>query len=260
MSSTPTANSTPAPLHLLSLAATIDPQDPPLKGYQAAIDALVQWQLQTPSVGLPGIDAAILLAGLENFTQAYLGAYRQSPPDATMRKTLDTAYAVIVAQCLLPAAVAVHQDCTPAQMHLHSTAPLKFVVAGPAAPATPALGPISFDIASLTRDPRLQWEEPFILDVTIRYWDQARKAGLPVGDDFGEFYRAVEWAGLHRHLRMAGEWGRAAVLGTADSTGTALLAAIRTTCNRYIELKPLLRLIEGVEGIAAPAGFAFGRI
>ncbi len=260
MSLTPSTNPVIEPLTLLALAATIDRQEPPLKGYQSAIDALLQWQLQTSSVGLSVVDANMLMAGLENFTQGYLSVYRQSPPDAAMRKTLATAYAVIVAQCLLPATVVVHQDCTPERLQLESTAPLRFVVETPVAPAIPALGPISFDIASLTRDPRLLWEEPFTLDITIRYWDQARKAGLPVGDDFGEFYRAVEWAGLQRHLRMAGDWGLTATSGAADTTGAALLASILATCNRYIELKPLLRLIERVEGVAAPAGFAFGRM
>ena len=38
--------------------------------------------------------------------------------------------------------------------------------------------------------------------------DEARKAGLPVGDDFGEFYRAVEWMGLQRHLKILGIFAR----------------------------------------------------
>ncbi len=257
MSLTSAPNIAPTPPNLLSLAAAIDPQEPPLKGYQAAIDALLQWQLQTPAANLAAIDAGVLMAALDGFTHGYLVCYRQCPPDAAMRKVIDTAYGVIVAQCLLPATVAVHQDCTPERLELAATAPLVFALT----PANPAAhGPVSFDIASLTRDARLLWEEPFILDVTIRYWDQARKAGLPVGDDFGEFYRAVEWAALHRHLRLAGDWGHAAAQGTADSTGPALMACIRASCNRYIELKPLLRLVERVEGVEAPGGFAFGRI
>ena len=35
---------------------------------------------------------------------------------------------------------------------------------------------------------------------------------------------------------------------------------IRATCARYRELKPLLRLVDQVEGIEAATGFAFGRI
>ena len=35
---------------------------------------------------------------------------------------------------------------------------------------------------------------------------------------------------------------------------------IRATCSRYRELKPLLRLLDQVEGVAAPSGYAFGRV
>jgi hypothetical protein len=65
-------------------------------------------------------------------------------------------------------------------------------------------GPITYDIASLMRDAFLSWDEDFVLDITVRYWQAARKAGLPVDDDFGAFYRAVEWMGLQRHLKVAG--------------------------------------------------------
>ena len=54
-------------------------------------------------------------------------------------------------------------------------------------------GPITYDIASLMRDAFLSWDEEFVLDITVRYWQKALKAGLPVDPDFGEFYRAVEW-------------------------------------------------------------------
>ena len=33
------------------------------------------------------------------------------------------------------------------------------------------------------RDAFLSWDEDFCLDVTIRYWQKARKAGLPVGEE-----------------------------------------------------------------------------
>jgi aminoglycoside/choline kinase family phosphotransferase len=37
---------------------------------------------------------------------------------------------------------------------------------------------LSYDIASLMRDAFLTWDEDFVLDITIRYWEKARKAGL----------------------------------------------------------------------------------
>ena len=69
-------------------------------------------------------------------------------------------------------------------------------------------GPITYDIASLMRDAFLSWDEEFVLDITVRYWQTALKAGLPVDRDFGEFYRAVEWMGLQRHLKVAGIFAR----------------------------------------------------
>ena len=53
-------------------------------------------------------------------------------------------------------------------------------------------GPITYDLASLFKDAYIRWEEEEIMDWLIRYWEKARKAGLPVREDFGEFYRDYE--------------------------------------------------------------------
>jgi aminoglycoside/choline kinase family phosphotransferase len=124
-------------------------------------------------------------------------------------------------------------------------------------------GPITYDIASLMRDAFLSWDEDFVLDVTVRYWEQARAARLPVGDDFGAFYRGVEWMGLQRHLKVAGIFAR---LTLRDGKPQYLADAprfiqyIRATAARYRELKPLLRLIDRVEGLEERSGFAYGRM
>jgi aminoglycoside/choline kinase family phosphotransferase len=39
-------------------------------------------------------------------------------------------------------------------------------------------GPITYDIASLMRDAFMSWDEDFVIDITVRYWEKARKAGL----------------------------------------------------------------------------------
>jgi aminoglycoside/choline kinase family phosphotransferase len=128
-------------------------------------------------------------------------------------------------------------------------------------------GPITYDIACLTRDAFLTWEEDLVLDVTIRYWELARKRGLMDFDgwseDFGLFYRAVEWMGLQRHLKVAGIFAR---LTLRDGKPKYLADAprfvhyIRNTAARYRELTPLLRLIDKVEGWEAATGFAYGRV
>ena len=124
-------------------------------------------------------------------------------------------------------------------------------------------GPITYDIASLMRDAFISWPEDFVLDVTVRYWQTARAAGLPVSEDFGEFWRAVEWMGLQRHLKVAGIFARLTLRdGKAKYLADAprFIAYIRHTCSRYIELKPLLRLVEQIEGIAEQNAYAFGRV
>jgi aminoglycoside/choline kinase family phosphotransferase len=115
-------------------------------------------------------------------------------------------------------------------------------------------GPITYDIASLMRDAFLSWEEDFVLDVTVRYWQKAKAAGLPMldewRDDFGAFYKAVEWMGLQRHLKILGIFARLTLRDgkpkyLADTP--RFIAYVRATCNRYIELKPLLRLVDEIE-------------
>ncbi len=247
-----------------TLMQVINPQDPPPLGrYLEAVDVLVQWQLASREGVLPVYDAPTLLREMELFPHWYIGEHRQVTLDIAQRKTLDDAFAKIVANNLAWPSVYVHRDFMPRNLMVsvedasagtHKLGVLDFQDA--------MYGPITYDIASLMRDAFLSWEEDFCLDVTIRYWEKARKAGLPVGDDFGEFYRAVEWMGLQRHLKVAGVFARLTLRDgkpryLADTP--RFIDYIRATCSRYMELKPLLRLVERVEGIPVPTAYAFGR-
>jgi aminoglycoside/choline kinase family phosphotransferase len=124
-------------------------------------------------------------------------------------------------------------------------------------------GPITYDIASLMRDAFHGWDETFVIDVTIRYWERARSAGLPVGDDFGAFYRGVEWMGLQRHLRIAGVFARLSLRDGKPrylADAPRFIAYMRATAARYGALKPLLRLIDRIEGSSETSAYAFGRV
>ena len=121
-------------------------------------------------------------------------------------------------------------------------------------------GPISYDIASLMRDAFLSWDESFVLDITVRYWEKARLAGLPVGDDFGEFYRAVEWMGLQRHLKILGIFARLTLRDgkpkyLADTP--RFIGYARATCARYRALGPLMVLLDEIEGNETRVGYTF---
>ncbi len=224
--------------------------------YLQAVDALIAWQLASKPGILPPYDEALLRRELELFPDWYLARHRGIAVEGDVRNTLDAAFQHIVAQNLMGPSVYVHRDFMPRNL-MHGSPPgvLDFQDA--------VYGPITYDIASLMRDAFLTWEEDFVLDITIRYWEKARKAGLPVGDDFGEFYRGVEWMGLQRHLKIAGIFARLTLRDgkpqyLADTP--RFIDYIRATCSRYRELKPLLRLIDRVEGIEAATGFAYGRV
>jgi len=228
-----------------------------LPRYLQAVDALVAWQLSSQPDVLPPYDEALLRRELTLFPDWYIARHKGVVLDDAMRQTLDKSFEEIIRHNLAWPSVFVHRDFMP--RNLMATGPgtlgvLDFQDA--------VYGPITYDIASLMRDAFLSWDEDFCLDVTIRYWEKARKAGLPVGDDFGEFYRGVEWMGLQRHLKVAGIFARLTLRDgkpqyLADTP--RFIHYIRATCARYRELKPLLRLVEKLEGIEEPAVFGFGR-
>jgi aminoglycoside/choline kinase family phosphotransferase len=229
--------------------------------YLQAVDALIDWQKASRPGVLPPYDSALLKRELELFPEWYLHRHRgvavQGEAGGEVRRTLDEAFACIIEHNLAWPSVYVHRDFMPRNLMV-ATSPgtalgvLDFQDA--------VYGPITYDIASLMRDAFLSWDEDFCLDITIRYWDKARQAGLPVGDDFGEFYKGVEWMGLQRHLKVAGIFARLTLRDgkpqyLADTP--RFITYIRATCSRYRELRPLLRLIDKVEGTEPGLSLAY---
>ena len=90
--------------------------------------------------------------------------------------------------------------------------------------------------------------------------EKAKKAGIPVPNDFARFYRDVEYMGLQRHLKVLGIFSR---LNYRDGKPKYLadtprfIAYVRQTASRYIELSPLMRLIDDLEGNGRKVGYTF---
>jgi aminoglycoside/choline kinase family phosphotransferase len=121
-------------------------------------------------------------------------------------------------------------------------------------------GPITYDLASLLRDAYIQWDEEFVLDWVVRYWQSAKKVGLPVNPDIDAFYRDFEFMALQRHLKILGIFCR---LNYRDGKNGYMgdLATVsdyvRKTCGRYKELKPLLALLDDFEQKSPQVGYTF---
>lgn len=252
-----------------TMMARIDPASPQANqaSYLQAVDALLAWQLASRAGVLPPYDEALLRRELQLFPDWYLARHRGVKVEGAIAQTLQKTFDTIVARNLHAPMVYVHRDFMPRNLMCPHAPPL--------APAQQlgvldfqdaVYGPITYDIASLMRDAFLSWEEDFVIDITVRYWEKARKAGLMDFEDwhsdFGAFYRAVEWMGLQRHLKVAGIFARLTLRDgkpkyLADTP--RFIAYIRATAHRYRDLAPLLRLIDEVEGLQAASGWAFGR-
>lgn len=235
--------------------------------YRDALAALLPWQQASRPGVLPPYDEAVLRRELQLFPDWYLTQHKGLALNDAQRQTLHKIFDLIVQRVLAMPTVYVHRDFMPRNL-------MVLRVRG-ATPATQlgvldfqdALhGPITYDIASLMRDAFLTWEEEFVIDVTVRYWEQARKLGLMDFEDwhsdFGAFYRAVEWMGLQRHLKVAGIFARLTLRDGKPkylADAPRFIAYIRATAHRYRELAPLLRLIDEVEGLQGASGWAFGR-
>ena len=247
----------------------LDPERPQdaYAWYEQATDTLLQWQLASRPGVLPQYDEALLRRELALFPDWYVAKHRGITLDPTQQAVLDHAFNRIVANNLAVPSVYVHRDFMMRNLMV------------PTAPGGPlgvldcqdaAYGLITYDIASLMRDAFISWEENFVIDITVRYWEKARKAGLlgansPTGwgADFGEFYRSVEWMGLQRHLKVAGIFARITLRDgkpkyLADTP--RFLHYIRVTADRYRELGPLCKLIDQIEGTQEAMGYAFGRV
>lgn len=110
-------------------------------------------------------------------------------------------------------------------------------------------GPLLHDIARLLRPDGVNDDEASELDLAIRWWEGARRAGWPVDPDFGACWQALEWTALQQHLlRLA---------AGAGALEAPLLAAVAKVALRYSPLKPLLRLLPAQPGGEVGAGYTF---
>jgi aminoglycoside/choline kinase family phosphotransferase len=250
-----------------TMMEVIDREDPQANQglYMRAVDALVTLQQSSRPGVLPAYDQALLQRELSLFPDWYLTQHRQLAIDTTQREMLDNTFQTIVQRNLAAPTVYVHRDFMPRNLMMPHDPTEKRL--GVLDFQDAVYGPVTYDIASLMRDAFLTWEEDVVLDVTIRYWERARKLGLmdfeDWHNDFGAFYRAVEWMGLQRHLKVAGIFARLTLRdGKAKYLADAprFINYIRSTASRYSELTPLLRLIDKIEGTEPAISLAFPRL
>ena len=223
--------------------------------YGAATDALIQIQLASQPDELPPYDEALLLREMRLFPEWYISKHLNITLTPAQNAKLETVFARIVANNLAQPRVYVHRDYHSRNLMLTEPNPgiIDFQDA--------VYGPITYDLASLFKDAYIKWEEPEIIDHLIGYWQKARSAGLPVSDDFGQFYWDFEWMGAQRHIKVLGIFARLCHRDGKDGylkDIPLVMSYLRAAAARYVDLKPLLNLLNELEPPdEAPTGYGF---
>jgi hypothetical protein len=221
-----------------------------------ALAALVRLQRGVAADALPAFDARAQQAELDLFpawcVQREFGRTWGPAEHAAWSRICS----LLIEHNLAQPQVAVHADWMPRNLMVLSDGAEPGMLDFQDAVA----GPIGYDLASLLRDAFVSWDEAQELDWAVRWWQQARAAGLPVDADFGEFWRGVEWTGLQRHLKVLGIFCR--LKHRDGKAGYAadlprLFGYATKVALRYRPLAPLLPLLEPLSGQALAAGLTF---
>jgi len=222
--------------------------------YGAATDALITIQLASREFELPLYDKALLIREMYLFPEWYVTKHLQVRLDEKQNAALETVFQRILQNNLAQPRVFVHRDYHSRNLMISAPNPgiLDFQDA--------VYGPITYDLASLFKDAYINWEEAEVLDWLIRYWEKARKFRLPVHSDFSDFFRDYEWMGVQRHLKILGIFAR---LYHRDNKNGYLkdlplvMDYLRRACERYVDLKPLLHILDILEKKQPVVGYAF---
>lgn len=215
-------------------------------------ELLVQWQMALQGQPLPAFDEAMLRRELELFPDWCVAREHRMDWSPAQRQTWERVCRVLIDSALAQPVVTVHRDWMPRNFMVQGQrlSILDFQDA--------VIGPVTYDAASMLRDAFISWDEERQIDWAVRYWERARRAGVPVQDDFGEFWRALEWMGLQRHLKVLGIFCRLKHRDGKPRYAQDLprfFAYATHVALRYRELAPLMSLIEPLSGFRSEEGF-----
>jgi aminoglycoside/choline kinase family phosphotransferase len=211
-----------------------------------AVRALVQMQARAQAepaalAGLPAYDAALLWREARLFGEWYLPRHLGAALQGGEASELERALGLLVKSALAQPRTFVHRDYMPRNLMVSAPSPgiIDFQDA--------VVGPISYDAVCLFKDAFLSWPAGRVEGWLRGYWEQARAAGLPVPAPFAEFWRAAEWMGLQRHLKVLGIFARLTYRDgkphyVADTP--RFVRYVMEVAPRYPELAPLTRLFE----------------
>lgn len=214
--------------------------------YGDAAQALITLQLASQPNVLPNYDAALLTREMQLFPDWYIAKHLNVVLTDEQNASLQQTFNLLNQNILAQTQVYVHRDYHSRNLMItqdNNPGVLDFQDA--------VYGAITYDLVSLLKDAYIEWDEEIMMDWVVRYWQQAKKACLAVPADFGEFYRDFEWMGAQRHIKVLGIFARLSHRDGKDGyikDMPLVMQYLRKVCERYVELRPLLRLLDALEG------------
>ncbi len=172
--------------------------------YGDAMQVLLRMQTRLDWQDLPPFDRSVVMQGLGVMPEWFLGRHLGHAPDASEQRVLLAAFELIATTMEEQPRCFVHRD-------FHSRNLLLVDVDNPGViDFQGALaGPITYDLASLLRDAYIAWPRTRVEAWAESYRLRLRDAGAIGADvDRTRFLRWFDLTGLHRHVRVLGQFYR----------------------------------------------------
>jgi aminoglycoside/choline kinase family phosphotransferase len=217
--------------------------------YSGALAALAQMQSGCAAqvAALPPYDAALLRREMELFPEWFMQRHLGIEVDATMRKTLDEAFELLIDSALAQPRVFVHRD--------YHSRNLMYTGGDPSHGPNPGVldfqdavfGPITYDLVSLLRDCYIAWPQERVAAWALAHRQRALDLGLMNSVAPDQWLQWFDLMGMQRHLKAIGIfarlWHRDGKRGYLDDIPRTL-GYVRAVLPNYPALKGFAELID----------------
>ena len=210
--------------------------------YLKAIHSLLKIQTKVDTQGLQDYSEELLVGEMSLFPEWYLTKLKKFTPED--KASLSNTFSLVTKKILTQNKCFVHRD--------YHSRNLMFIAKGNPGILDyqdAVLGPLTYDLVSLLQDAYIEWDEDFVLDQSVRYWEKAKKAGLVKNKDFSSFYEDFEWTGVQRHLKILGIFSRLSIRDKKDQYLKDIPLVekyLMFTSERYKSLHPLRKILDKV--------------
>jgi N-acetylmuramate 1-kinase len=172
--------------------------------YGDAMDALLRMQTRMSYNDLPPFDETVLINGLNIMPEWFLGRHLGHAPDQHEQKVLQDAFTLVITNAMEQPRSFVHRDFHSRNLLIvdqNNPGIIDFQGA--------LAGPITYDLASLLRDGYIAWRRERVENWVESYRLRLKDAnGIGADIDRVHFLRWFDLTGLHRHIRVLGQFYR----------------------------------------------------